>query len=272
MRHALTRKSLLCTAALAAAALTLSGCGGGSSTASSASTTPASSSSSESTASSEPAADGTATSSTDPAATSDTATSDASSGSESSASTSPTIDNGLPTGLPNQPAWAAGSLDAGEKIGSLKTKNFSVDVYQVGTGKLKEDTTGYNDPKKDLKAGTEVVYANFVFTNTSSKAIDLSTGLGTPRLVMQGWTSAGAMPGELDDSVFKPLGLSTMGYAFLAKPPYTVKPGETFSQATSVQYKAGWKGKATVEIKPGNKQGTLSGDPAETGEGSITLK
>lgn len=251
MRSKITRKALLAASALAATTLTLTACGGGTPAAPS-SSTPAASPSATS-----PAPTTSAAPSTTPA---------------SSSPADPTIGNGLPDGLPNQPKWAAGSLDAGEKIGAVKTKNFSVDVFQVGTGKLAKDTTGYSDPKKDLKAGTEVVYANFVFTNTSSKPITLSRALGTPRLVMDGWTSAGAMPGELDDAVFKRFDISTMGLVFVAEPPYTVKPGEKFSQATSVQYKPGWKGKATVELIPGDDHGVRTDATTEKGEGAVTLK
>ena len=74
-------------------------------------------------------------------------------------------------------AWARPFQTPGDKITTIEGTGFKVDVYQVGTAKAASNGA-FVDPETSepiLKKGDELVVVNYVFTNTGSEPILLSS-------------------------------------------------------------------------------------------------
>jgi hypothetical protein len=162
----------------------------------------------------------------------------------------------------------------GKKIGSFKTASWSVDVYQVGTAKTESDSM-FVDPKTNkniLPKGSEVVFVNFVVTNTSSAAIPLSISLADPQLTAADWRYITSQPGAAHSSEYDAMKVSDDGYTVGSSAPFVVEPGQMFAQATSIKYVPGQKAEAAVGLIPVDSAGKLLHDKKEEGTTTVTIK
>src|SRR5690606_29526886 len=76
-------------------------------------------------------------------------------------------------------AWAKPVTNPGELIATAAGPNFQVDIYQVGTATATK-TGQFSNPdtnKPIIEVGAELVFVNYVVTNTSSETIPLSASL-----------------------------------------------------------------------------------------------
>ena len=175
------------------------------------------------------------------------------------------------------PVWFKGSLDAGELIGEGSTDSWNVKVFQVGTGATDKDSM-FVDPETNtniLPAGSEVVYLNFVYTNTSSEAIPLGS-ITDPRVTSSTWKFATGQPGAVGASLYEAFGLSSDGYDAGKREqydaPFVVEPGQSIAIATSIKYEPGVAATAKPGFIPKDAAGDLVHDKKEEAEITFTVK
>ena len=179
-----------------------------------------------------------------------------------------------PAGAYKAAAWAAPISSKGEKLGTIKGKGFSVDVFQVAKGKAEEDSMFVDrDTKKNLMPkGTPTVFVNFVVTNTGSEPIPLASLLVDIDGKYEDWKYMGGMPGEAHSDVFEGLGLTNRGIKVGEDKPYTLAPGESYNKAESYFYQGPKKLLLEVGLTPAKADGDLDHDKKVEAEGSVTLK
>jgi len=142
------------------------------------------------------------------------------------------------------PEWAAPINRSGELLATGTFATFTVDVYQVAIQPVDEDSM-FVDPdtgKNILPKGADVVFINYVFTNTSTQTFPLSySGIQTTARY-QDWPWMQGMPGESHSKQYDALGLHDMAMKAGAKEaPYLFAPGETFNIAQSYLYQGSKK-------------------------------
>lgn len=192
--------------------------------------------------------------------------------SEESAAPEEETAESAPTG--DSPEWAAGSLDAGEKIGEITTDSWQVELYQVGTATTDKDSMFVDPDTNDnlLPSGSEVVYVNFVFTNTSDADIPLSISLGSPGIASTSWQFMGGQPSFSSSDAYETLDLSDTGRQVGGEAPFVVAPGQSFAQATNILYVPGDETEADVTLIQADDEGELLHDTKEEGETVITIE
>ena len=170
------------------------------------------------------------------------------------------------------PEWGEGSLDVGEKIGAIDTDSWHVDVYQVGTGVTDKNSLMVDAETNLLPAGSEVVYVNFVFTNTTDEEIPLSISLGSPQIASTSWAYLGGQPSFTSSAGYEALGLSDDGKQVGFDAPFLVAPGQSFAQATNFAYVPGDESEAEVGLIQVDDAGELLHDTKEEGAVIVTIK
>lgn len=174
----------------------------------------------------------------------------------------------------DSPEWAAGSIDAGEKIGEITTDSWQVELYQVGTATTDKDSM-FVDPDTNenlLPSGSEVVYVNFVYTNISDADVPLSISLGSPSVASTSWQFMGGQPSFSSSDAYETLALSDTGLQVGGEAPFVVAPGQSFGQATNILYVPGDETEAEVTLIHADEEGELLHDTKEEGETLITIK
>lgn len=168
------------------------------------------------------------------------------------------------------PDWAAGAVDVGEKIGSTSTENWQVDIYQVGTAKTERDSMFVDSETNTnlLPAGSEVVFLNFVYTNTSGETINVGNGFGMPDVRTSDWAYMTGMPGESSSEAFEALGLANNIVKPGAITDYNnvqlpVASGQSVPVATSLKYTPGSSATVHATMVPVDGSGHLDHDRTE---------
>ena len=99
----------------------------------------------------------------------------------------------------------------GEKIATIDAETFTVDVYQVGTAKASK-TGQWVDPETNqplIAEGDEIVYVNYVFTNTGTESIPLTYSLVTVTPTYADWEYLQGMDSIVDSEQFEEMGVTS---------------------------------------------------------------
>lgn len=171
--------------------------------------------------------------------------------------------------------WAEPASIVGEKLSTIEGDGFTVDVYQVGTAAATE--TGYFvDSETDLpliNVGDEIVFVNYVITNTGSKSILLSNLLVEVDAEYADWPYMGGMDGIYDEDLYAEMGITedviTEG---AGDPPFRWEPGQAFSIAENFKYQAGSPITFTASLTPADKKGELVHDESQEVSVDTTIK
>lgn len=179
-----------------------------------------------------------------------------------------------PAATGDTPEWAEGSLDVGDSLGEITTDSWKVQVFQVGTAKTTKDSmfVDKESGKNLLPTGAEVVYVNFVFTNTSGADIQLGSSLGSPSVTSSTWKYMGGQPSFSDTATYESMKLSADGKQTGFEKPFVVAAGQSFAQATNIAYVAGDKVEAEVRVTPVDDAGDLVHDKREEATAALTIK
>lgn len=179
-----------------------------------------------------------------------------------------------PAAAGDMPEWAEGSLDVGEKVGEISLDSWKVELFQVGTATTDKDSMFVDKESGEnlLPKGSEVVYVNFVFTNTSDAPINLGASIGSPQLQSSTWKYLGGQPSFSDRDAYEALKISDDAKQTGFDKPYVVAPGQSFAQATNIAYVPGDKVTAEVRLTPIDDEGDLLHDDKQEGETEITIK
>jgi len=200
----------------------------------------------------------------------------AESSSSASASSSPSAEaTEESTSTEGAPAWAKPVTTPGTKIGTVKAGDVTVDVYQVGTTKATK-TGNFVDPKDNkpiIAVGDEIVFVNYVVTNTGDP-VDLGSSLVDVSARYVDWPYLQGMDGITDNDLYEAQDVQTSGVApgaFVEPSVYTLGKGETFSYGENFRYEKGTKLEVKVTYTPVDAEGELLHDDRVEGEGSATI-
>lgn len=206
-----------------------------------------------------------------PAETTETATATA----EPSAEPEETEAAAAPAGDTVTPAWALPTTSPGELLTSVDGSNFRVDIYQVGTAPA--STTGSfvdadtNTPL--IEVGDEIVYLNYVMTNTSSEPIKLTALVVDVIPRYADWAYMAGMDGIVDRAVTEQMNVNYSAIGTTgAEAPYAWAPDETFSYSDNFEYQPGSVINFTIGLTPSDDAGDLLHDQKEALEVASTIK
>lgn len=173
------------------------------------------------------------------------------------------------------PAWAVPTTTQGTLLTSLAGSNFTVDVYQVGTAAASK-TGQWVDPETNtplIAVGDQIVYVNYVFTNTSAEVIPLSHSLVSMSARYADWPYMQGMDSIVDSAQFEEMGVTTSSIAPTGEfdAPFAWGPGETFSNGGNFKHQAGSPIDFTATLTPSDDAGDLVHDLRQEVEASTTI-
>ena len=178
-------------------------------------------------------------------------------------------------GSGSSPAWAVPTTTPGEKIATIDAETFTVDVYQVGTAKASK-TGQWVDPETNLPLiaeGDEIVYVNYVFTNTGSEDIPLSYSLVSVSAEYADWPYLQGMDSIVDSAQFEEMGVTSSAIATGTgeEAPFVWAPGQTFSYGQNFKYQAGSPITFDATLTPADDAGELVHDERQEASVDATI-
>lgn len=173
------------------------------------------------------------------------------------------------------PEWAVAQEEPdGELLTTLEGEGFQVEVYQVGTSTSPDDGS-FVDPETNepiLKAGDEIVFVNFVITNTGDETIPLAFNLVSVDGTYVDWPWLQGMDGTTDRTLYEEMGIVSFALApGASEPPFLWEPGQTFSYGTNFEYQAGSPIIFKARLTPADEEGELDHDKGQEVEAEATI-
>lgn len=180
-----------------------------------------------------------------------------------------------PSGDYVTPAWALPTTGPGDLLTSVEGPNFTVDIYQAGTAPA-TSTGSFVDPDTNtplIEVGDEVVWVNYVITNSSTEPIQLTALLVdvTPRYA--DWPYMQGMDSIVDRALNEQMQVNNMAIGTTgAEAPYAWAPGESFSYGDNFEYQAGSPITFVASLTPSDDAGDLLHDQRAEVEVSTSIK
>lgn len=184
-------------------------------------------------------------------------------------------DSGDAAASGDSPAWAVPTTTPGDKLATIEGTNFTVDVYQVATATASK-TGQFVDPDTNLPLiaeGDEIVYVNYVFTNTGSEDIPLSYSLVSVSAEYADWPYLQGMDSIVDSAQFEEMGVTSSAIATGTgeEAPFTWAPGETFSYGQNFKHQAGSPITFDATLTPADDAGDLVHDERQEASVDATI-
>jgi len=159
--------------------------------------------------------------------------------------------------------WAKPVTNPGELLTTVKGTNFQVDVYQVGTEKASKTGQFVNpdDNKPIIAVGAEIVYVNYVVTNTSDEEIPLTYSVVDVSARYADWPYLQGMDSVVDSAAFEAMKVNSSAIApNKGEAPFAWAPDTSFSYGQNFLYQAGSPITFTVALIPSLENGDLDHD------------
>ena len=122
-------------------------------------------------------------------------------------------------------------------------------------------------------AGDEIVYLNYVMTNTSSEPIKLTDLVVDVIPRYADWPYMAGMDGIVDRAVAEQMNVNYFAVGTTgAEAPYAWAPDETFSYSDNFEYQAGSVINFDIGLTPSDDEGELLHDEKQTLTASTTVK
>lgn len=166
------------------------------------------------------------------------------------------------------PAWAKPTTTPGEKIATIAADGFQVEVYQVGVTeatKTGQFVTPDGDPV--IAAGDDIVFVNYVITNTSGGDIPLSYSLVNVQATYASWPYLQGMDSVVDSALFEQMQVNSSAIApGSGDSPFIWPAGTSFSFGQNFHYEK--NGPITFEatLTPALPSGDLDHDKRQEAE------
>ena len=128
--------------------------------------------------------------------------------------------------------------EPGELLTTITGDGFSVAVYQVGTEKAsKTGQFATPDGKPVIEVGADIVFVNYVVTNTGTADIPLSYSLVDISARYDDWPYLQGMDSVVDSALFESLQVNSSPLATgVGDAPFVWKPGTSFSYGQNFLY------------------------------------
>ncbi|WP_129667810.1 hypothetical protein [Phytoactinopolyspora endophytica] len=169
--------------------------------------------------------------------------------------------------------WAEPVSVNGDQIATIEGDGFEVEVYQVGVTESPKDGM-LADPDTNepiLAEGDEIVFVNFVVTNTSDEPVDLSSSLVNVDATYEDWEYLQGMDSITDNDLYAEMEVYSSGAGYLDPPIYTFGPGESFSYGTNFMYKTDSPVIFDATLTPVDEEGELISDERREASAEATL-
>jgi hypothetical protein len=187
---------------------------------------------------------------------------------------SDSADSGSSAGSGDSPEWAASSDAPGEQIATIEGESFTVDVYQVGTGAASKTGNFVNpdDNQPIIAEGDEIVYVNYVFTNTGSEDIPLSYTTVDVSARYADWPYMQGMDSVTDSAQYEEMGVVSSPVApGSGDAPFLWAPGQVFSYGENFKYQAGSPITFEATLVPADESGDLVHDDRQEASVDATI-
>ena len=164
--------------------------------------------------------------------------------------------------------------EPGELLTTITGEGFSVAVYQVGTEKAsKTGQFATPDGKPVIEVGADIVFVNYVVTNTGTADIPLGYSLVDISARYEDWPYLQGMDSVVDSALFESLQVNSSALAAGAgDAPFVWKPGTSFSYGQNFLYQAGSPIVFSVSLTPVDAAGDLLHDEGQDIDGATSIK
>lgn len=171
--------------------------------------------------------------------------------------------------------WAKPLTTPGELLTTIEGDGFSVAVYQVGTTAATK-TGFFVDPDSNqpiIDEGDEIVFVNYVVTNTGSEAIPLSHSLVGISARYDDWPYLQGMDSISDSALFEQMDVNDGGLGIgVGDAPFAWEPGTSYTTGENFKYQSGSPIGFAVSLTPADEAGDLVHDERQEVEGTATIQ
>ncbi|WP_166355412.1 hypothetical protein [Phytoactinopolyspora limicola] len=172
------------------------------------------------------------------------------------------------------PSWAAPVVTPGDQITTIEGDNFEVAVYQVGVTPSPKDgmLVDPDDNQPVLAEGDDIVFVNYVVTNTSSETIPMSISLVDISPKYEDWPYLQGMDSITDFSLYEEMGVNND--AVDDRPEdgiYHLEPGQSVSYGDNFMYRTDAAVIFEARLTPVDEEGDLVSDERQEVTAEVTL-
>jgi hypothetical protein len=172
-------------------------------------------------------------------------------------------------------SWANPVTDPGELLTSVTGTNFQVDIYQVGTAAATK-TGSFANPETNkpiIEVGAELVFVNYIITNTSDEDIPLSYSLVDVTARYADWPYLQGMDSITDFALDEQMNINRAGIApGSSEAPFIWEPGTSFSYGQNFLYQANSPITFSAGLTPALDNGDLDHDKGQDVKVDTTIK
>lgn len=172
-------------------------------------------------------------------------------------------------------SFAKPVTNPGELLDTFSGENFQVDVYQVDTA-IAEKTGQFVNPdtnKPIIEIGAEIVFVNYVITNTGSEDIPLTYSLVDVTARYDDWPYMQGMDSVVSSELFGSMQVNDTGLGLdVGESPFIWEPGTSFSYGQNFLYQSGSPIVFTASLTPADEDGDLVHDEKQEIELATTIK
>lgn len=172
-------------------------------------------------------------------------------------------------------SWAKPITDPGELLTTITGEGFQVDIYQVGTAAATK-TGNFANPdtnKPIIEVGAELVFVNYIVTNTSSEDIPLSYSLVDVDGRYESWPYLQGMDSVTDFDLDAQMNINNGALATgVGESPFIWEPGTSFSFGQNFLYEANGAITFEASLTPSLPDGDLDHDKNQRIEAATVIK
>ncbi|MEP7762488.1 hypothetical protein [Sanguibacter sp. 25GB23B1] len=166
-----------------------------------------------------------------------------------------------PAGSGSAASWANPVTTPGTLLTTVTSEQFTLDIYQVGVAQATK-TGQFVDPDGNpiITEGSDIVFVNYVVTNTSGGAIPLGASLVDVSARYADWPYMQGMDSVVDSDLFEAQEVNSGAAAAGSYVDPYILPWEAdtqFSYGQNFRYQAGSPITFTVTMIPVDDQGDL---------------
>lgn len=168
-----------------------------------------------------------------------------------------------PAASGDTPEWAKPYETPGELLTTIEGENFEVAVYQVGVTQATK-SGGFVDPDTNqplIAEGDDIVFVNYVITNTSDEAIKLPFNLVSIDATYADWPYMQGMDSISDLTLYEEMKVNNSAFERgSTEAPFIWEPGTSFSYGDNFKYQAGSPITFEATLTPADDAGELLHD------------
>lgn len=172
-------------------------------------------------------------------------------------------------------SWANPVTNPGDLLTTITGDGFQVDVYQVGTAAATK-TGQFANPdtnKPIIEVGAELVFVNYIVTNTGTEDIPLSYSLVDVTARYADWPYLQGMDSVVDFALDEQMGINRSGLGTGDDDqPFVWEPGTSFSYGQNFLYEANGPITFSASLTPVDENGDLLHDLGQDVDAETTIK